>query len=268
MLVFTNVMAEREGRQRSPREGGATGAQAAGPDGAPASRQDSGRTIRQHSGHDLSHDGVPGGGEASGADLLPRKRPVQKRSRETVERILDATSTLLDETGVETLTTNVIADRAGVKVASLYQYFPNKYAVLTALATRITERQVAFLDDFDADAAAGISVDDLVSAMVDAFASASRAQLGLRSMIHAMRAVPELQQIYVRSNAVAADKILVLLEDRGVKAGKKRLRAVAMTIVESCNAMLDLSMAGTEVSERMAMEELKKLLQAYVALYI
>jgi AcrR family transcriptional regulator len=65
-----------------------------------------------------------------------RRAPVQERSRRRVEAVLDATERLVVEAGVEALTTRQIADAAGIPVASLYQYFADKEAVLLALADR------------------------------------------------------------------------------------------------------------------------------------
>lgn len=62
-----------------------------------------------------------------------RKNPTQERSKKQVTRILDATVRLLETKGIETLTTNHIAGEAGISIASLYQYFPNKHAVIYAL---------------------------------------------------------------------------------------------------------------------------------------
>ena len=64
----------------------------------------------------------------------PRKQPRQRRSAETVARILDAAARIFDERGYRATTTNHVAERAGVSIGSLYQYFPNKDALLVALA--------------------------------------------------------------------------------------------------------------------------------------
>lgn len=64
----------------------------------------------------------------------PRKRPKQERSQATVEAILTATAHILTENGYDQLTTNRVAERAGVSIGSLYQYFPNKEALIFALA--------------------------------------------------------------------------------------------------------------------------------------
>lgn len=66
----------------------------------------------------------------------PRRTPRQPRSEATVEAILEATFQLLEQGGVEALTTNHIAERAGVSVGTLYQYFEGKQAILAALAQR------------------------------------------------------------------------------------------------------------------------------------
>lgn len=66
----------------------------------------------------------------------PRKRPRQRRSAETVDRILGAAARILDERGYAGTTTNHVAASAGVSIGSLYQYFPNKDALLVALAER------------------------------------------------------------------------------------------------------------------------------------
>ena len=63
----------------------------------------------------------------------PRKRPRQQRSRDTVDTILEATARVLVKLGFDGLTTNAVATAAGVSIGSLYQYFPNKEALVSAL---------------------------------------------------------------------------------------------------------------------------------------
>ena len=66
----------------------------------------------------------------------PRKRPTQRRSREMVDRILEAAARIFAEQGYHGTTTNHVAEAAEVSVGSLYQYFPNKDALLVGLAER------------------------------------------------------------------------------------------------------------------------------------
>ncbi|MCW0183219.1 MAG: TetR/AcrR family transcriptional regulator [Zavarzinia sp.] len=74
-----------------------------------------------------------------------KKQPTQGRSQATVEAVLTATAQLLAERGYAGLTTNHIAERAGVSIGSIYQYFPGKEAIVA----RVTGQTVdAILDDF------------------------------------------------------------------------------------------------------------------------
>lgn len=75
--------------------------------------------------------------------LTPRKAPSQERSRQTVEAILDAAAHVFEQQGYAAGTTNRIAERAGVSIGSLYQYYPNKDAVLVALTERHIEEGIA-----------------------------------------------------------------------------------------------------------------------------
>ena len=68
--------------------------------------------------------------------LEPRKQPRQQRSSQMVDRILDAALVLTREQGTRTPTTLAIARRAGLSVGSIYQYYPNKEAILLDLARR------------------------------------------------------------------------------------------------------------------------------------
>lgn len=68
-----------------------------------------------------------------------RRRPKQRRSRETVEAILGAVVRILKREGVDAITTNRIAKVAGVSVGSVYQYFPDKRAIFLALHDRHVE---------------------------------------------------------------------------------------------------------------------------------
>lgn len=79
---------------------------------------------------------VTAGATSSRPRAVMRREPVQRRSAARVSSILDACAALLDEFDYDELTTSKIADRAGVPIGSLYQYFPDKRAVVQALTMR------------------------------------------------------------------------------------------------------------------------------------
>lgn len=97
-----------------------------------------------------------------------RRAPVQRRSRDRVQRILEAASDLIIEHGVAAVGTRMIAERAGVPVASLYQYFADRTEILLALV----ERDTAEMDTAVAEAVGAldtVSVRTIVAATMRAF---------------------------------------------------------------------------------------------------
>ncbi|MEQ8700898.1 MAG: TetR/AcrR family transcriptional regulator, partial [Bauldia litoralis] len=68
--------------------------------------------------------------------LKPRKRPRQARATVTLDAIIEATIQVLLSDGLHRLTTTRVAERAGVSVGTMYQYFPHKQALLYALNER------------------------------------------------------------------------------------------------------------------------------------
>jgi len=100
-----------------------------------------------------------------------RREPKQRRSRETVEAVLDAVVRILKRNGIDGVTTNRVAEVAGVSVGSVYQYFPDKRAIFAALHDRHVE-QIAGLIENTLVAHAAAPLDDLVRALVEALVEA------------------------------------------------------------------------------------------------
>jgi len=72
-------------------------------------------------------------GASSQIVVTPRKKPLQSRSKATVDAVLSAAAHILEERGLTGFNTNAVAERAGVSIGSLYQYFPSKDAILVSL---------------------------------------------------------------------------------------------------------------------------------------
>lgn len=72
-----------------------------------------------------------------------RRMPRQARALATVEVIFEATARIIEREGRAALTTNAIAERAGISIGTLYQYFPDKDAILVAMARRELENDRA-----------------------------------------------------------------------------------------------------------------------------
>jgi AcrR family transcriptional regulator len=116
-----------------------------------------------------------------------RRRPTQRRALETVEAVLDATVRLLKRSGSKGITTNRIAEVAGVSIGSLYQYFPNRGAIYTALHQRHIDQIDRMVQDIVVEHA-GASLKDLVGAIIEAMVKSHAVDPALPELL--MREVP------------------------------------------------------------------------------
>jgi AcrR family transcriptional regulator len=140
----------------------------------------------------------------------PRKRPVQARSKQTVEWLLVAAARVFHQHGLDA-TTNRIAAAAGVSIGTLYEYFPNKQALLLALA----ERHVSVAERGIAAALSGTKPIDRLLAALQAAVVASHEFPSQALERVADPHAPELRQ---RSHELR-EQVLVVLHERANAAG-------------------------------------------------
>ncbi|MEM6520231.1 MAG: TetR/AcrR family transcriptional regulator, partial [Cyanobacteria bacterium P01_C01_bin.70] len=98
-----------------------------------------------------------------------RRQPQQARSQERVKQILDVAEQLFLEMGYESTTTRAIAARASISVGSLYQFFPDKEAILKALAVQYMQTQYQRFLDLHTPAAVHLPLRSYVDQMIDVF---------------------------------------------------------------------------------------------------
>ena len=135
--------------------------------------------------------------------LEPRKSPIQARSTASVDAILEATLQVLLQLGKERLTTTKVALRAGVSVGTLYQYFPNKSALLqAALKRHMTD--VVEANDLVATQQQGAPLRQMVTALINAFFAAkmkdAKASVALYSVSSDVDGAKIVQQVATRIN--------------------------------------------------------------------
>jgi AcrR family transcriptional regulator len=89
---------------------------------------------------------IPTHQDASEATTARRRSPVQTRSQQTVQRVLDAASALLPQISLDEITTTRIAAEAGLSIGALYRFFPDKQSIIDAIAVRHVEQFKAELE--------------------------------------------------------------------------------------------------------------------------
>jgi AcrR family transcriptional regulator len=120
------------------------------------------------------------------ASDVKRRIPRQARASETMALVLEAAAQILEDGGLTAFTTNRVAERAGVSIGTLYQYFADKNAVLLALAQQEMKRalgDVAQALQGDGDGTVEGRVRAMVRAMVHAFRGRARARKAVMQAI-------------------------------------------------------------------------------------
>ncbi|MBF6351470.1 TetR/AcrR family transcriptional regulator [Nocardia flavorosea] len=134
-----------------------------------------------------------------------RRSPRQDRSRFTVDTLLEAAAQLFGRDGLAT-TTNHIAERAGTSIGTLYQYFPDKQAILHALARRhVTEAAERLGAVFDELRATEPPFETTLRAVLDVVAELHRDRPGLHALMHriALREAGELAAVHAFEDHLA-----------------------------------------------------------------
>src|SRR5215218_5081008 len=177
---------------------------------------------------------------SSGSAIASERRvPQQARSRALMQRVLDAGEELLASEGVEALTTTRIAAEADVAVGSLYQYFPDKAAIVDALAARYLEEFEALMGELAERAGReGWAADDMVDRLIDAYADRYRREPGYRALWFGRHLSEELREADRRNKVALAEGVRRILVDSGLVKDVAGVRVACRAAVLCADALL------------------------------
>ncbi len=194
----------------------------------------------------------------------PRKTPLQARSTETVSAILQATVQVLLKDGKSKLTTTRIAERAGVSVGTLYQYFPNKTSLLQTLLREHLDGTALALEIACA-AAHGAPLRKMAEAIVTAFVEAKCRDLDASAALYSVSDDVEGKRL-ARSLHARAPKAMAAMFATARKKVIKQPEMVAATLFGAMTgvsrAMLDREV--TRSTKAAMQEQLTVLARAYL----
>jgi len=188
----------------------------------------------------------------------PRRRPKQPRSRKRVEAILEAARNLIGEHGADSVSVREIAAQAGVPISSVYQYFPNKSAIVAQLlAEYVAHYQARLHETF-----AAVRVpNDLVPAVhqaVDAYLSLFVEHPPWPNIWLAVRADPALRELDLAQATTDARLVAALMQQLLPEADPKEVEEVAaFAILLVGSSVPYIHTMPTEISEGL-LRELKR----------
>ena len=198
----------------------------------------------------------------------PRRRiPKQARARERVGRILDAARRGLEAQQVAEITIEGIAERAGVPVGSVYQYFSSKNALLLAVAETV-------MDEADSETARqlvecrGLPWREAVNRTVSATLAFFGESPDYRTLLRTIRFTSEFAEVTAASNERVAD--LMSLHPAFGRAGILRAKAleICRTVVTAGNALQDRALVDDHPDFEALVEETQRLVKGYLGTYL
>jgi len=191
-----------------------------------------------------------------------RRAPVQERSAARVERMLDVCGRLIDDVGYEATTTTMIAKRAEVSVGSLYQFFPDKRAVVQALAQRNLDTYLARLGQALAERRLAHWW-DMIDVAADVYVDLHREIPGFRVIRFGDVVDTHLLQPEEDNDQVLALRLFGLVRAMfGVDLSAEE-QLVVVVLIKAADAVTKYAFRSPE-GDPQVMDELKVLMNAYL----
>lgn len=200
-------------------------------------------------------------------ELLEKNKPRQERAKRTYEAILAAAAELLVEVGVERISTNLIAERAGITVPALYRYFPNKYAVLNALGAVLMDRQNQVFEEwFESHLGDGDGPEQLLAHIYELLQRTYEVTLeqnGGLEIVQALRAVGPLQELRLASHRIVAGQFALLVSELLAKPADEAITMQARVTVETGYSVVEMALEDSSLSPEETLQQGAHMIQLY-----
>jgi len=170
--------------------------------------------------------------------LQDKRQPVQQRSRQRREEIMQATAALLERVGFDDLTTTLVAKEMGISVGSLYHYFPHKQAILHAMGEHWLEEYSAALARIGNASLEDMELSQFAELAVAELLLVYRQQRGMLPLVHAMYAVPELRDLDEHHDEIVIAEMATQFARLGLNMSKTGRERVARLWLEMTHSML------------------------------
>lgn len=196
-------------------------------------------------------------------EALLRRVPRQERGHERVDRVLDAAACVIAEVGVESATTNAIAARASTSVGSLYQFFPNKDAIVKALGARYNNELRRINEQTAPSDGALAPIEELIDRILTPFAQFYLDNPAYRYVYHALHR-PDGTSDDDELHHIIVTRAESILSSRNPYISEEDRHLQATVAVLTAHAILSYAMTASVPMREGMIAELKRLISAYV----
>ena len=205
---------------------------------------------------------------SSNSDQM-RRKPQQARSIERVNHILNIADEVFALRGFEGATTIEIAARAKMSVGSLYRFFPDKVAILKALAVRYLEQLQQAIAQLHTPEAVHLPLSVYVERASDAFNQFFIEHPGFRSVfVHSHGASAEVLAMQAEVDRQIARQLAAFYALRVPSLKPEESELIALVTVSMVGKLHVLSLSRDEAFRERVMAEVKKLTLVYLQLYL
>lgn len=194
------------------------------------------------------------------SELTPRRKPMQQRARERTQQILDITARLLEEVGIDDLTTILIAKELGISVGSLYHYFPNKHAILFALGEGWLEEMTAAMNDIESLNLNDMNLEQFVDAAIEKMLAVYKTQKAVLPLAQALWAIPELRDLDIQHDDLVISKLAAIFKRLNFKGSKSELERIGRVYLETTHSVLLTIVSQKTVRSKRSLDDLKAMI--------
>lgn len=202
-------------------------------------------------------------------ELLLRRMPQQVRGQQRIHKLLNAAEQVFAEVGYDNATTNAIAARAATSIGSLYQFFPNKEAILKAVVLRYLEEMHAIFDqNLTLKAVESLSLAEFLERLIHGLAHLRESHAGFRPLFFARQASPEVMEATNALQREVMDRIDALLASRLPGLSQQQRRICTRTSMTIFQSLLSLAMDLHGEDRALQLREMRTVLLQYLQTYI
>lgn len=194
-----------------------------------------------------------------------RRQPKQERSKERVEKILDAAATVFDQTGYDAATTHQIAAEAGTAIGSVYQFFADKAAIFNAMELRHVERVKQFWANTNRPEIVQLPLRQMIHTLISSAAELFEQPVSRVVFVQFYTARDMFQSIDDSMTQEAIDFLASILQQRNPLLTQTKCSLLAEVCVHSSNAVILTALRTANQEHRQQLiQQIEDLLVSYL----